>query len=248
MIHSLLCTALTFNTLSADPLSIGSSQRTLSVTGSAEVNVLPDQAIVSLTVLDRGDNLQQTQKENARTIEQFTEYITKELHIDPTHIQTNQIEVYPEYKYCDYDTDRKCDPLKVQYYSVMKHMDIHIDDLNVYEPLLQKAFDVGISRINQVQFQSSEIRKHKDQAREKAAIAAKEKADAVAKTLGVTVLKPISIQLNVPEYSPYMGYNAYSRGTINAQSIAYESGSESGGEAVGQLSISANVNVVFEIE
>ena len=248
MIHSLLCTVLTLNTLSAAPLSQPSSDRTLSVTGSAEVKVVPDQAIVSLTVLDRGVNLQQTQKDNARTIEQFIDYITKDLKIDPANIQTNQIEVYPEYQYCDYNTDRKCDPLKVQYYSVMKHMDIQIDDLDVYEPLLQKAFDVGISRINNVQFQSSNLRKYKDQARDKAAIAAKEKADAVAETLGVTVVKPLSIQLNAPENSPYMGYSAYSRGTINAQSIAYESGPETGSATMGQLSISANIYVVFEIE
>jgi uncharacterized protein len=162
-------------------------------------------------------------------------------------IQTNQIEVYPEYQYCNYDTDRKCDPLSVQYYSVMKQIQIHLDDLADYEPLLQKAFDVGISQINHVQFQSSNLRKYKDQAREKAAIAAKEKADSVAKSLGVVVLKPISIQLNATEHSPYVGYNASSRGMTNTQSISFESSGESTVTA-GPLSIGANVTVIFEIE
>ena len=248
MIYSLLYSAIAFNTLSAEPIHEHASvQRTLSVTGSAEIKVLPDLATISLTVLDRGVDLQRTQRENTQTIQQFIDYLTKDLSIDPAHIQTNQIEVYPEYQYCNYDTDRKCDPLSVQYYSVMKQIQIHLDDLADYEPLLQKAFDVGISQINHVEFQSSNLRKYKDQAREKAAIAAKEKADAVAKSLGVVVLKPISIQLNATEHSPYVGYNASSRAMTNTQSISFESSGESTLTA-GQLSIGANVNVVFEIE
>jgi|GEM_PF-221659 len=247
MMYSLVYPLFAFNMLSAQPLSEQTTQpRTLSVLGSAEIKVIPDQALVSFTVQDKGVNLQQTQRENDKTIKDFIQYMTKELNIDSTHIHTDHIEVYPEYQYCNYDDNRKCDPLAVQFYSVMKHMQIQINNLEQYEPLLNEAFNMGISQINHVQFQSSDIRKYKDQAREKAAGAAKEKANAIAETLGMTVLKPISIQLNTPEYGMYSGYN--SRSGIQTNALSFESGGEGVGVAIGQISISANVHVVFEIE
>ena len=199
-------------------------------------------AIISLTIEDRGINLQETQKKNEQTVKAFTKHLTKDLNISQKHIQTDHISVFPEYQYCSYENDRKCDPLKVQYYTVVQNMQIQVNELSDYEPILSKAFEVGISQINQVQFVSSELRKHRDQAREEAAIAAKEKAEAVAQTLGMTVVKPITISLNAPDYNHY-GYHSARQNVIQM-----ESGGADSGLAVGQMSISADVSVTFEIE
>jgi uncharacterized protein YggE len=89
-----------------------------------------------------------------------------------------------------------------------------------------------------------------------AAQAAKEKAEAMASSLGVKVGKPYSINVN-----DWGGYSSWSRGgwgysggggqsgsQNTAQNIA--SGSAEAGEtfAVGQISITANVTVTFYIE
>jgi hypothetical protein len=233
------CSLLFVPSVKADALS---DFRTISVSGSAEIKVTPDRAVISLTIEDRGINLQETRKKNDQTVKAFTKHLNKDLKISQDHIQTDHISVYPEYQYCNYDNDRNCDPLKVRYYTVVQNMQIQVNELSDYEPILNKAFEVGISQINQVQFVSSELRKYKDQAREKAAIAAKEKADAVAKTLGMTVKKPLNISLNVPDYNHY-GYQSARRNVIQM-----ESGGGDSGLAVGQMAISADVSVVFEIE
>ena len=60
-----LCSLFFIPTVQAEELN---AIRTISVSGSAEIKVTPDQAIISLTIEDRGINLQETQKKNVPTI------------------------------------------------------------------------------------------------------------------------------------------------------------------------------------
>jgi uncharacterized protein len=115
--------------------------------------------------------------------------------------------------------------------------------------------------VQNIDFRTNDLRKHKDQARSLAIKAAKEKAEAMAGDLGQKLGKPITITEDINRwwsyYSFYYGYYGYygsgygsANSTANAVVNAPTSGETLGGDtslAPGQISISAKVTVTFEL-
>ncbi|MEC7985168.1 MAG: SIMPL domain-containing protein [Myxococcota bacterium] len=222
--------------------------KTLTITGEAEVNVVPDRVILSVTVESRDSSLTQTQKKNDKVVKAFLNYWAQTLKNPPKDVQTDYFNVSPRYRSCKYnDSPKTCDPSEILFYVVQKNIHIQLNDIRQYEGLINKIFALGIHRIHHVRFVTTQSRKHSDTARALAATAAKEKAEAVAQTLDMKVKKPISIDvdyLETPYHRPeYRSLNASSRieplegGSTDAPTLA-----------LGQLRISARVKVVFEIE
>lgn len=203
----LVC-ALFLLTLSAAPQARAQSvagaqppfERTITVSGNAEVRVVPDEVLVSMAAETRGPDLLAAQKENDRAVGALIAYTTETLGVEDKHIQTDRVRINPVHANCLYDDELngRCDPLKVVYYSVRKNVQIRLEDPESYEPLVTKALQLGITHLDSVQFATTELRKHRDRAREMAAQASREKAQAVASTLGVTVGKPITIRVDSP--------------------------------------------------
>jgi len=237
-------------TADANPDSSHRDTRTISVSGAAEVKVVPDRVIASFTVENRGESLVKTQQKNDAVVTTFLSYLTDDLKIPAQNMQTDHFQVAPQYYYCyDNNPREKCDPMKVQYYNVYKNIQIQLDDISQYEDLVNKAFELGITQINGVQFLTTELRKHRDNAREMAAIAAREKAEAVAGTLDMKVLKPINIHLNQSSWAYQQPmYNRGSQTILNSSSSVQATPQQGSALALGQISISAEVDVVFEME
>jgi uncharacterized protein YggE len=118
-------------------------------------------------------------------------------------------------------------------------------DVTRAEGLLSELLDSGVTRINTVSFRSSQMRKYRDQAREMAMRAAREKAAALAGAVGQKIGKAYSIEEEVPTRS-YASQNVMSN-----NSVSFDSDSSSASEgtlALGQIKISARVTVKFELE
>lgn len=96
-------------------------------------------------------------------------------------------------------------------------------------------------------YQTSELRKYRDQARAMALKAAKEKATAMAKELGVAIGDVRTIR----EERSYMawGANAFANAQAQVQTPADGVAAEDGDNStpLGQMAISANVEVVFDL-
>lgn len=227
--------------------------RTISVTGEGEVRVVPDQVLISMVAETRGPELLDTQKQNDASVKAVVEYATKTLGVEAKHVQTDFVNVEPIYRNCNYDDELagRCNPLDIIYYKVRKGIQVRLSDLTKYEELIMQSLQSGVTHIENVQFITTELRKHRDKAREMAAQASREKAEAVAKTLGVTVKKPMTI--NTENYSVFH-WSGSARGGRNMmmQNAIQESGSggssEGGGLAIGQINVSATVRVTYEIE
>lgn len=233
--------------------------RTISVTGDAEVKVVPNQVQLSLTAEDRGRDLMETKAKNNATVTGLVEYATRTLGIEARHVQTDFVSVEPIYRSCDYrdEQEGKCSPLDIAYYSVRKGIQICLKDLTRYEGLVTKALQLGVTRIDNIEFVTTEIRKHRDKARDMAAQASREKAEAIAGKLGMKVGKPINISTQQhysyhwhSSYGSNRNNNSYMNMSQNAMSMAPSAPSESGsGElAIGQISVSAQVSVNYELE
>lgn len=227
--------------------------RSLSVTGEGEVRVVPDQVLISMVAETRGPELLDTQRQNDASVKAVVEYVTKTLDVEEKHVQTDFVNVEPVYRNCNYNDELagKCNPLDIIYYKVRKGIQVRLNDLTQYESLITKSLQAGVTHIEDVQFITTELRKHRDKARDMAAQAAQEKAEAVAKTLGVTVKKPMTI--NTENYSVFRWSGSSQRGQHRMmQNAIQESGSgdasQGGGLAIGQINVSATVRVTYEIE
>ena len=112
----------------------------------------------------------------------------------------------------------------------------------------------GVNYVHGIDFRTSELRKHRDTARAMAIQAAKEKADALASELGVKRGKVYSITENYwGGWWSWSGSYWRSRGGGGMQqNVAQNAGGASeateGALSVGQISVSATVNVSFLIE
>ena len=230
----------------ASPSRGQTTQRTVSVTGSAEIKVVPDTVVVSLTATHRGENLLKAQNQNDETVSQYLHYLRKKMKLKAKNVQTDHHRVSPEYYYCSgkQRQSASCDPLKVRFYTVEKSIQVRLVDPSKYETVIRKAFEMGVTRVNGVQFVSTELRKHRDKARKLATIAAKDKAKAAANTLGMKLLKPISINVTENRWGGSRTMNTTMQNRVSLES----SGGDSDGLALGQISISAEVRVSFEMK
>lgn len=255
---AILSTMLTAPALADTPAAAPPwRDRSISVTGDAEVRVVPDQVQISMTAEDRGRDLMETKAQNDKTVTELVAYATKTLGIEARHVQTDFVSIDPTYRNCHYDDEMsgKCSPLEITYYNVRKGIQICLKDLTKYEELVTKALQLGVKRIDNIQFVTTELRKHRDKARDMAAEASREKAAAVAEKLGMKLGKPVNI--STQNYSTFYWHNSYGGPRGNNQYMAQNavmqapSSSDGGGSgdlALGQINVSAQVNVTYELQ
>ncbi|OPX42891.1 26 kDa periplasmic immunogenic protein precursor [Ruminiclostridium hungatei] len=224
---------------------------TISVTGTADVMVMPDEAVFSLAVETTNLEISKAKSENDTRIKKI-KAITNELKIESKYVVTDYINVNPKYTYSNNGESI------FKGYTVHRGLVITLKDLAKFEELLTSLLEAGANYIQNVQFKTTQLRKYKDEARTLAIRAAKEKASAMAKELGQTVGKASLIQ-EVQEdaisyYSPWSSAyssanwaaNSISNATSNVQMPAAQ-GSSDDDFSPGQIKVSARVSVTFNL-
>jgi hypothetical protein len=163
------------------------------------------------------------------------------------HVQTDYVSIEPRYRNGYYE-DRDF----VGYF-VHKTVVITLRDLDKFESVLGEALSAGVNYVHGIEFRTTELRKHRDEARALAIRAAREKAEALAGELDQTVGEPIQIE-EVQNYwwSGYSSWWGGRHGSSMTQNVIQELGAgamSAGGEiAPGQISINARVSVSFSLE
>lgn len=211
--------------------------RLITVTGEAEIRVVPDEVVFDVTVQTLNRDLKLAKAQTDERLKKLVE-LTRRYNIAAEDIQTNYVSVEPRYR-------GNNETRQFLGYAVRKDLVFKLRDISKAESLLSDVMESGITRINDIDFRTSELRKHRDQARAQAVRAAREKAVALTAEVGQKIGKAYSIEEVAPVSSPY---------AQNAVSANY-SGS-SGGDAevsagtlaVGQITVNARVIVRFEIE
>ena len=234
--------------------------RTIQVSGEGEVRVTPDEAIIAMSVESRNKDLLAGKKKVDASVKAVLELCNK-MGIKPEDVQTDFVEVNPVFQNCS-STDRKsgiCDPTNPDYFDVQKGILVRLKDLTKFEALVSESLQNGVSSVEDVQFITTQLRKLRDQARDMAVKAAKEKAEAVAGALEQKIGKPSTISVNGNwGYAGYYGnrghergYNAMSQNVIASWGGGGESNtgnSESAATSLGQIKVDAEVSVTFELE
>lgn len=219
----------------------------ITASGESVVYVTPDRIDVALGIETRDlDILSAKQKNN--DILKKTLAAIEELGVAGKDIQTDHLSIEPRYRN-DYDKE-----IFLGYF-VRNTLTVTLNDPTLVEELLAKVLQAGVNYIHGVNFQTTALRRFRDQAREAALKAAKEKADAMARALGQSVGAPVQISENTSGqpwsyYSSWFSWG-YGRGQANAQNVVQYALSSSGGSgetiAIGKIAVRANVTVVFEL-
>lgn len=228
--------------------------RVITVTGEAQVNVVPDEVIFNIGVAAGGDSPTEAKNKEAALAAKVIK-VAGQLGIEHKDIQTDYLEidlVKPEY----YDW-RVCyeDSKEPKRYGARQMIKFTLRDPSKLDNLMSKVMEAGAIRVIGVDYRTSDLRKYRDRARAMAVKAAKEKAEAMAGELGQKIGEPKKI-VEQPSYGRdwyYYGswwWSRSSNSTANSvQNVSSDSGNRSAGDsiALGQIGVNAGVSVTFEL-
>ncbi len=208
----------------------------ISVTGDAEVKATPDQFTVRIRIEGR-------HKEQAAAREQVESTVQKavasakilgvaEKDIRTLYFQTRRV----------FGKDGRT--ASVKSYEVSSRMSFVLRDVNKAEELVNALTDAGASSVEGSDFGFENPRKHYDQARSEAVDAATQKANAVAKQLGVKVGFPLAVEV-LPNESA-LPFAPRRMANVMAMGDAPQPSTDSV-IAPGEITIRASVRIEFEL-
>ncbi|MBC7909708.1 MAG: SIMPL domain-containing protein [Pyrinomonadaceae bacterium] len=224
----------------------------ITVTGQAEIKVIPDEVVVTLYVNTRDKVLANAKKQNDEKVKK-TLALTRKYQITPENVQTASINISTEYS-DKLDGDGDIASREFLGYLISQKISFALRDLPRLENLLSDLFEAGVNNIDDVDFRTTELRKFKDEARAMAIKAAQEKAFALTREIGQTIGKAYAIQ----EGEVTSAYANFS----NAVGVSYNGNSGRRGNAqptsttpyigetiaIGQISVTDTVTVSFELK
>jgi uncharacterized protein len=210
----------------------------ITVSGQAEINVTPDMAVFNLRVVTLDKDLARAKTLNDESVRRTLE-LAKRYQIAPEDAQTDYVSIEP--RHSDDDDDGK--PPIFLGYEVTKRIVLTLRDMSRIEGLLTDVIKAGVNRVGGIEFRTTQLRKHKDQARQMAIRAAQEKALALTKEIGQTIGKAFTITEVSTEGSPSSNNFSNSSGFIAGDIFTGQ-----GTIAVGQIPITARVTVSFELK
>jgi uncharacterized protein YggE len=224
----------------------------ISLSGSAEVKVAPDEIILNVAVESRATTLEPARRENDLKIAAALAFLRANK-IKDKDLKTDYISVQPQYNTRDHNNDSYVIPVG---YIVRKNLEVRLTDIGNFQNVLTGLLTNGVNYVNGVDFRTTQLRKFRDQARSMAVRAAREKAQAMTSELGAKLGKVYSITAydNGGVYSSSFsgrfngGFNNYVQ---NSSAVSPSGGVSDSSEetfAVGLISVSATVNVSFLIE
>lgn len=232
-------------TFAAGPSSDGGSETgRITVSGNAQVRVVPDEVVLTVGV-ETVDPIMNLAKGDNDTIVERVLTLINDYGVTEKAVQTDFINIEPRY---DTYYERK----NFLGYFVRRNISITLQDLSQFEGLLSALLEAGVTHVHGIDFRSTELRQHKDQARALAVQAAKEKAVAMASELDQEIGRPIQIREERSDWHAwYSSWWGGSWGGGISQNVVQNVGSGEpyidGALAPGQIAINAQVSVTFEL-
>ena len=213
-------------------------QRTITVTGTAEVHVEPDQAIVTVGVITEARTVKAAKEQNDRRSRAVLTLLANN-GIPARDIQTSELAIVPVYDYPSKGAR------KLVHYKMMNTVTVTVKKLDQLEQILDAVLADEANFLGGVDFVVSTRRAIADSLRVAAALDARTKATAVAEALGMKLGKPLTI--NPQSSSGVMispRYGMRSQTALN--SMAYDMPSTP--VSAGEEELSSTVSIIFELE
>ncbi|HAK74753.1 MAG TPA: hypothetical protein DCP36_16555 [Sporomusaceae bacterium] len=203
----------------------------VTVTGHAEMAVVPDTAYISLGIVTTASDVAKAKAENDATMNRI--YTAVELlGINKEQIQTSGFSIQPQYK----QNTKNDDATVISGYRVQNTVTVKVTDFAQISQVIDASSQAGANQINGLRFAVNDESSLKDQLLAKAILDGKHKAALIAETLGGSLGQATSVNLN--GYSSPMSENVRLYKADMASSTPISAGT---------LSISADVNMAFQL-
>lgn len=203
----------------------------ITVSGEGKVKVAPDQASIFISIETKGTKAEDVKREKDKKMDAILKFVKKS-NIAKEDFQTQRVSLNPNY---DYEK-------KKHNYVATQTLQILLKDLSKYDALMEGLVNEGINRIDNVEFKSSKLVQLQSDARKLAIKEAKVKAEDFVSVLGQKVGKAILISDNSQSYHPQPRMYAMKSVAVMDESTPRET------LAIGEIEITANVNVNFVLE
>jgi uncharacterized protein YggE len=223
----------------------------ITVTGTAEIMVAPDEVTFSLDFTKIDKDLQVAKRLNDESVAKILE-LTKRFQVLPQNVKTDSISVEMKYesirdaKTKIYDEDGDEIGKKIfKGYEVSKTVTIRLTDLSRFEEFFGEVLKTGITEVNSVTFTTSKLRENKDTARDMAMKAAREKATAMAASINQTIGKAVRITEGTVSNQYISGGVLYGNETSNVRRTNGNFSESLATFAPGAIKIEASATVSF---
>ena len=207
--------------------------RSLNVNGRGEIKAKPDVAYLNISVVSNAKTAQAALQDNAARTTSVLKKIKSIIGTNDT-VETSGFNLSPVY---DYNQATKKSDLTG--YRVSNDLVVKTTDLDNLGNLIDATTGVGANRINGPRFDILDKSKYREQALQLAVKDARRTASVTAEAAGVSIVRVM--QLN-PNYNNPQPLYARSYDSVRAAAPEASTPIESG-----EISISASVNITYEI-
>ena len=238
--------------VSEEPELICETGRSIQVSGTAVVNVIPDRVLIQMGVQSNGTTPQKVEAANSATINKMIRAL-EALGIEEKDIVTDWYVIEPLYD--DFNS------LTIEGYRIYNIVAITLRDISKVNKVIVASLKAGANQVVNVEFYLSDLRKYRDQARDLAMKAAQEKASDLASAAGAETGCVMSINENTWSYynGGWYGWNGWygqsqnlwTQNTVQNAAPAGGEGSaltEAGPVKLGQISVRAEVSASFSLK
>ena len=151
----------------------------ISVSGTGEIRVSADTAVISLGVSARDKDVLKAQQKVNESIAAIRAALTEQ-GISEENINTEFINIYVTYDYRD-------DQEEVEAYNASSTLAIKVTEMDKVGALIDAAFSAGANTLNGISFSASDTSEAKSEALREAVADAKNKADVLAEASGLKI-------------------------------------------------------------
>ena len=236
MLKKLISAFVVVAALSVGPLVAQDMKRPLMLNGHGEVKMAPDMAIVDFGVESQAPTAKAALEANTKNMAALMA-VLKSASIEDKDIQTSNFVVQPRY-----DDRANINPPKIVGYAVSHSVSVAVHKLDNLGNLLDKAVTAGSNQISNINFTLSAPQAAQDEARKAAVKDALHKATLLTDAAGVKLgaLQSMS-EIGGGSIAPMAKMSRMAANSMVADGAPVP-------VAQGQLSISADVNMVWELQ
>lgn len=209
--------------------------RSISVTGEAEINAVPDVAILDFSVETRAVSSADAFSEASRAMNAVISTL-KDRGIEARDLQTNQVSLSPVYSR---DEDGRTDRTKIIAYRAYQSLTVRLRTIGEAGETIDAAVGAGANGLNSFRMAIDDPKALRDEARVAAVEDARAKAEAMAEAAGAKL-------------GPVMTLSAHNNGMrprpMAMRTMAMEDASSAPSIEAGEQSVSMTVSAVFAIQ
>lgn len=222
-------------TAQPDEHAMHHSPRTVSVTGSDTVSVMPDRVSVNFAVVTRAEGPEAAREQNATAARRALDAV-RELGVPERQIQLQSLRLDEDVEYQNGQRIRKG-------FIARRDVQVTLDDLDLLPNVVAEVVEEGANELGGINYDLKDRQSAENEALRRAARRAQAKARLLAQTLGVELGLVHSIQegsVAFPQPRPQPMYAARAMDMV-------EAAPEPGAYAAGEMEVRATVTAVFSL-